>query len=455
MAVRNVRGESLADQYGEAVKQYQSIYVPDRSDLSVRPLMVTLLLVVGLVVAAFVGFNIGGSSTGVAFGPAVGSRLVRKATAALLFSVFAFVGAWTVGRNVIVTMSEGIVPAAQFTPIAGVGVLFFTGLSLLVSNLYGVPASTSMTAVGAIVGLGLATGSLNEALMFTIVSAWIVAPLIGLGIGAVIGRYVYPQLDARLSFTRLQKQLVQIDTAGRLPRVTFNKNATPRDLVGSLLVLGIACYMGFSAGASNAANAVAPLVGNGSVTVDQGVLLAVAAISIGGFTIARRTLATVGDGITDLPILAALIVSTVGATIITVLSYYGIPASLAVSTTCCIIGLGWGRASRAATLAELASPTQREEPGVTPTTGALTAPLTEGDGPAGPTVGDLASDEAPEPGDPPEGTPDVPQIGEEDIEELTAESLFDPAATSRIVALWILTPSISVVGSYLLFALLL
>ena len=123
---------------------------------------------------------------------------------------------------------------------------------------------------------------------------------------------------------------------------TRTGNRAPRDLVGSALVLDIACYMGFSAGASNAANAVALLVGNGAVTVDQGVLLAVAAISLGGFTIARRTLATVGNGITDLPILAALIVSTVGATIITILSYYGISASLAVSTTCCIIGLGWG-----------------------------------------------------------------------------------------------------------------
>ncbi|WP_058990890.1 inorganic phosphate transporter [Haloarcula sp. CBA1128] len=413
--------------------------------------MVSLLLVLGLLVAGFVGFNIGGSSTGVAFGPAVGSKLVRKVTAAALFSVFAFIGAWTVGRNVIVTMSEGIVPAAQFTPVAGVGVLFFTGLSLLVSNIYGVPASTSMTAVGAIVGLGLATGSLNEALMFTIVSAWIVAPLIGLVIGAAIGRYAYPQLEARLSFTRLERQLVQIDRSGRFPRLRLNRNASPRDLIGSALVLAIACYMGFSAGASNAANAVAPLVGNGAVSIDQGVLLAVAAISLGGFTIARRTLATVGDGITDLPILAALIVSSVGATIITVLSYYGIPASLAVSTTCCIIGLGWGRASRAVTLTELATPPSESNPGPNLSTGALAAPSTEEEKPAGPTVGELAAGESPTP----ETSPSVPAIGEEDIEELTAENLFDPAATSRIVILWVLTPSLSVVGSYLLFALLL
>jgi hypothetical protein len=70
-------------------------------------------------------------------------------------------------------------------------------------------------------------------------------------------------------------------------------------------------------------------------------------------------------------------------------------------------------------------------------------------------VGELASGEPTTPDDQHEGSPSVPAIGEEDIEELAAENLFDPAATSRIVILWILTPSLSVVGSYLLFALLL
>jgi len=416
-------------------------------------MMVSTLLGIGLVVAAFVGFNIGGSSTGVAFGPAVGSKIVGKVSAAGLFTLFAFLGAWTVGRNVIDTMSNGIVPAAQFSLVASVGILFFTGLSLLVSNLYGVPASTSMTAVGAIVGLGLATGSLNEALMFAIVSAWIVAPLVGFAAGAVIGRYLYPQLDARFAFTRLETSLVQFDSSGRVPRPRLNRNASSRDLVGSVLVLLIACYMGFSAGASNAANAVAPLVGNGSLAIEEGILLAVAAIGLGGFTIARRTLATVGDGITDLPILAALIVSVIGATIITVLSYFGIPASLAVSTTCCIIGLGWGRASRALSLAELATPSTGSEPGPGVTTDALTAPSVSEDGLTGPTVGELASDEdVPGRADDPQS---VPAIGTESLEELSAESLFDAAATGRIVSLWLLTPSLSVVGSYLLFVLLL
>ncbi|WP_224448688.1 inorganic phosphate transporter [Haloprofundus salilacus] len=416
--------------------------------------MVTLLAAIGVLVAVFVGFNIGGSSTGVAFGPSVGSRLVRKTTAAALFTSFALVGAWTVGRNVIDTMSSSIVPATQFSPVASVGVLFFTGTSLLVSNLYGVPASTSMTAVGAIVGLGLATGTLNQALMFTIVSAWIVAPLVGFACGAFIGRYVYPYLDRRIAFTRFEAHLIRLDRSGTVPRPRFNENASVRDIVGSATVVIIACYMAFSAGASNAANAVAPLVGaEGPLTVDQGVLLAVFAFGLGGFTIARRTLDTVGDDITELPILAALIVSVVGGTIITVLSVLGIPASLAVSTTCCIIGLGWGRASRAATVVELATPAPQRKLDLDVSTGALVTSRAE-NVPTSPTVGDLARGESP-PEESSEELPDIPDIGEVGAADLDRESLFDPRAVKRIAAMWVLTPTLAVVGSYLLFLILL
>ena len=412
--------------------------------------MVSLLLVAGIAAAVFVGFNIGGSSTGVAFGPAVGSRLTRKTTAAVLFVGFAFLGAWTVGRNVITTMSSSIVPAVQFTPVASVVVLFFTGLSLLVSNLYGVPASTSMTAVGAIVGLGLASGTLDQALMFVIVSAWIVAPLLSFAVGLVIGRYIYPYLDRYFAFTKFDLHFIQLDRSGTIPRLHLNPNASPQDVVGSLSVILIACYMAFSAGASNAANAVAPLVGpGGSLTVDQGVLLAVTAFGLGSFTIARRTLETVGDDITELPILASLIVSVVGGTVITMLSYLGIPASLAVSTTSTVIGLGWGRASRAATLTELATPTpERVAADVEIVTGALAASRAE-EVPASPTIGDIARHE--QPAEKPAEVPDVPAVGEKGPVDLDQKSLFDPAAAKRIVMMWVLTPSLAVATSYPVF----
>jgi PiT family inorganic phosphate transporter len=286
--------------------------------------------------------------------------------------------------------------------------------------------------------------------MFVIVSAWVVAPLSSFAVGLVIGRYVYPYLDRYVAFTKFDLHFIQVDRSGTIPRPYLNPNASRKDVVGSISVVVIASYMAFSAGASNAANAVAPLVGpGGSLTVDQGVLLAVAAFGPGSFTIARRTLETVSDDITELPILASLIVSVVGGTAITMLSSLGIPASLAVSTTSTIIGLGWGRASRAATLAELATPSPLSAPvDVEVATGALAASRAEGV-PTSPTVGDIARHE--EPAEKPVEVPDVPEAGEMGPVDLDRMSLVDPAAATRIVSMWVLTPSLAVATSYPVF----
>ena len=394
--------------------------------------MLAPLLVVGLLVAVFVGFNIGGSSTGVAFGPAVGSGTVSKLAAAGLMTGFALLGGYTVGRNVIRTMGGEIVPSSQFTVAASVAVLFFVGLALLVSNLFGVPASTSMTAVGAIAGLGVATDTIVWEVMGRIVSWWLVAPIAAFWVCAVIGRYLYPYLDATLPLGSADG-VVERRQAGPVPYPAPAPDAEPRDVAGVVLVVGIGCYMAFSAGASNVANAVAPLVGSGAVDPNQGVLLAGGAIGIGAFTIARRTLDTVGNDLTDLPLLAALIVEVVAASLITFLSAIGIPASLAVSATMSIVGLGWGRATRTTTLPEAAGAAMAgEEPAAEARVDALAA---DGTGPGG-APGDDRS---------------VRPIGEEDPDALAATELFDPATTGRVIVLWILTPSISALASYLLF----
>lgn len=201
--------------------------------------MVELFLLLGLGVAVFVGFNIGGSSTGVAFGPAVGSDILSKGWAAALMTTFAMVGGLTIGRNVTRTMGGEIVPAAEFEGAlaVSVAVLFFVGLSLLVSNTFGVPASTSMTAVGAIAGLGAAHGTLFTAKMLEIVSWWILAPILAFWLCAVIGRYLYPHLDARFPVSKGTGSVVKF--SGLFPR--FSDDATGREKVSVVLIALIAC----------------------------------------------------------------------------------------------------------------------------------------------------------------------------------------------------------------------
>jgi PiT family inorganic phosphate transporter len=318
-------------------------------------------------------------------------------------------------------MGGDIVPQAEFTLAASVTVLFFVGLALLISNLFGVPASTSMTAVGAIAGLGVASGTINWEVMGQIVTWWLVAPITAFWVCAMIGRYLYPHLEARFA----------IESPG--------EEKTTREQVGGILVVAIACYMAFAAGASNVANAVAPLIGSGDLALYPGVALAGAAIGLGAFTIARRTLDTVGSGLTQLPILASLIVEIVSASIITGLSQIGIPASLAVSATMCIVGLGWGRATRTTRLADAAGAAVTGK-----------AAVGSGDG-GGVSVNAIAADDGTD-ATANGGTREVAPIGEEEPGDVaTAADLFDPDATGRVVMLWILTPTIAATASFLVF----
>ncbi|MWG34478.1 inorganic phosphate transporter [Halomarina oriensis] len=403
--------------------------------------MVEVLLLVGLAVAVFVGFNIGGSSTGVAFGPAVGSGTLGKLAAGALMTVFVLVGGATGGTRVIQTMGGDIVPQDQFTLAASVAVLFFVGMALLVSNLFGVPASTSMTAVGAIAGLGVATNTIDWGTMGRIVTWWLVAPILAFWVCGVIGRYLYPYLDAWLDLDSSDDPALFVDRSGLVPIPRRHPNARRREVIGTVLVIAIGCYMAYAAGASNVANAVAPLVGANAIppldlfgvfelsSLYVAVVVASGAIGLGAFTIARRTLDTVGNDLTDLPLTAALIVETISASLITFLSFIGIPASLAVSATMCIVGLGWGRATRTTTLSDAAKAARSGEPPV-----AVDSVAADGHG-----------------GGRVKSVSDVPSIGEEDPGSLKASDLFDPAATARVVVLWVLTPSISAVAAYLVF----
>lgn len=222
--------------------------------------MVETVLAIGIVASLFVGFNIGGSSTGIAWGPPVGAGIIKKTTAAGLMTFFVFLGGWTVGRNVMDTLSGGII-TTELTLSAGVAVLFFIGLGILAANIFGVPVPTSMTTVGAIAGLGLATDTLNYPVVAGIISWWIVTPILGFWIGGVIGRYIYPEINRRVQIEKSDGPLLTLDRGGGFPKLTLGPNTTRPELLSTAAVLIIGCYVAFSAGASNVPNAAAPLVG--------------------------------------------------------------------------------------------------------------------------------------------------------------------------------------------------
>ncbi|MCY4731004.1 inorganic phosphate transporter family protein [Natronomonas gomsonensis] len=389
------------------------------------------LLVVGLLVAVFVGYNIGGANTAPAFGPAVGADIIPKAGAGLLMTVFFFVGGWTLGREVVETLGGEIVPAELFTTQASIIVLFFIGLALFISNFFGVPASTSMTAVGSIAGLGLATGNLNWVVMGQIVSWWVVAPIVAFWVSGVIGRYLYPYLNQWVAIAGTEGGPFRIERSGRIPTVRLAEGTTRRELTGTLLLVAIGCFMAFSSGASNVANAVGPLFGSGAITMNVGILLASAAVGLGAFTIARRTLDTMGNDLTQLPLTAAIVVAVVSSTLTAGLAAIGVPASFVIIATMSIVGLGWGRATR--------------------TTTARDAVRGEGEG-ANVSVGALAADDAATVGSTDTDGASARPMGEESPEDIPAASdLFDPETTGRVILMQNVVPAVATIGAFLVF----
>ncbi len=386
--------------------------------------MISFLLLAGIVGSIFVGFNIGGSSAGVAWGPSVGAGLITKTSAAALMTGFAFLGGWTVGRNVIDTLAEDII-AIPISLEEGVALLFFIGLGILLSNLLSVPVPTSMTTVGAIAGLGLATKKLNFETIGWIATWWVVAPFLGFFVGLIVGRHFYPALNRRFRIASSEGPLFTIDRSGTVPTLALGPNTTVGEVIGTVLVLVVSCYMAFSAGASNIPNAVAPLVSSGALGVDTAIVLATGAIAVGSFTIARRTMESVGTELTDISLFAALIVMLTAASITAGLSYLGVPISLVMATVMTIAGLGWGRATRPITLEDAVRGSVRGDIGKEIVLDALTV-----------------DQDAP-----------VAEIGEGEPVKVVEEAgdLFDRQALARYVSMWIVGPSVALALSYAYF----
>lgn len=382
--------------------------------------MIDPLLVVAVGVAIFVGYNIGGATTAPAFAPAIGAKLVSKLVAGGLMSTFFFLGAWTFGRRVVGTLGSNIVhDTGVFTLETSVVILFFIGFALFIGNLFSIPASTSMTTVGAIVGLGMATGELNWAVSGEIVAWWLVTPIIGFGLSAITGRYFHPRIERWVAGHRTEGRLVVFTRTGVVPRPTVTTESRDELLVGGLVV-SVGCLMGFSSGTSNVANVIAPLVGSGDLGMNVGILFGSAAVALGAFTIARRTLDTLGHEIADLSLPAAVIVAPVSATLVTLLAALGIPASFVVVATLCIAGIGWGRKTRQRNTA-----------------------LSEMD----PTGSD-AFERAAQP------TADFVTNARARPAADTDEAVFDPMTTIQVIVLQHTVPVLATIGSYLTFLLI-
>ena len=94
-------------------------------------------LLLPLLVAMFLGINMGGSGTAPSFATAYGSGILRRSLIPGLFGIFVLLGALMAGKNTAITLGKGILPAVSLDYTLTTVILFSVALSLLFANLLG------------------------------------------------------------------------------------------------------------------------------------------------------------------------------------------------------------------------------------------------------------------------------------------------------------------------------
>ena len=250
--------------------------------------LTTLVLLSG---GLFLGWSLGANDAANVFGTAVGTRMIRFATAALVCSLFVIAGAVVSGAGATDTLGRlGAVDmrAGAFT------CAFAAGLTVYYMTKSGLPVSTSQAVVGAIVGWNLFSGSLTDTATFvTILSTWVLCPILA----GLIAVPLYAATRYVLHWANLH--LLRVDTLIRF----------------ALLLAG--AFGAYSLGANNIANVMGVFVevspfaalslhgGYTFTSAQQLFLIGGIAIAIGVFTYSKRVMFTVGSSIAPMSPVAA------------------------------------------------------------------------------------------------------------------------------------------------------
>jgi PiT family inorganic phosphate transporter len=284
----------------------------------------------------FLGWSLGANDAANVFGTAVGTRMVRFATAAIICSVFVVLGAVISGSGAAHTLGRlGAVNALPGSFMAA----FSAALAVYAMTKLGLPVSTTQAIVGGIIGWNLYSQSQTDvSTLSTILSTWIICPVLAAVIAVVLFKIVThvlkvtrPHLLRTDAYTRLGLLL-----AGAFGAYSLGANNianvmgvfvpaspfTDFKLLGGLLplspvaawvvvvshslVLFVFASEGLESLLASAGLPTIPLV---PVSSSQAVVGAVIGIGMlkGGRTIQWRVLGGVGLGWVATPILAGVV----------------------------------------------------------------------------------------------------------------------------------------------------
>ncbi len=274
-----------------------------------------LAVLVFLSSGLFLGWSLGANDAANVFGTAVGARMVRFTTAAIVCSVFVILGAVISGAGPAQTLgklgSVNAIPGAFMVALSAASAVFMMTRA-------GLPVSTTQAIVGAIVGWNVFSGSLTDTgTLLTLAATWVICPILA----AVIAAGLYKAITAGVRAAK--PHLLRLDAYTR----------------AGLILAG--AFGAYSLGANNVANVMGVFVPVSPFTAlrlgdlavvssaQQLFLIGGIAIAVGVFTYSKRVMMTVGRDLAPLSPIAAFVVVVAHSLVLFLFASQGLEGALA------------------------------------------------------------------------------------------------------------------------------
>ena len=292
------------------------------------------------------GWSLGANDASNIFGTAVGSRMMRFSTAAIICSIFLIVGASTGGAAAETLNKLGTIHSlgGAFTVVlsSALAVFLMTRLSL--------PVSSSQAIIGGIVGANLFSGEPTDLTIFSkIISTWIGCPLLAMVFSAIL------YLLVKVFLRHFHIHIFRLDTCTRW---------------GLIFIGAIGAYNLGSNGVSSTMGVFVPsspfsdldILGTFHLSnTRQLFILGGLAMALGVITYSKKVMVTIGSSIFSLSPLMALIAVTSCSLVLFLFSSQGlhdflvnhnippiplVPVSSSQASVGAVMGIGLVRSAR-------------------------------------------------------------------------------------------------------------
>lgn len=272
------------------------------------------LTIAFILVSLYIGWTIGANDAANCLGPSVGAGIIKLPKAILLVGASVLLGSILQGRGTIETVGTRVVELSNVGMLMVFCALLGAALLKTFYILKGIPVSTTQAVIGALLGISIFGGApVRWDFVTGLFLAWLFTPLIA-ALFSFITYYLVALALGGMKLYFIQRYL-------------------------KILVILSGIFLAYSLGANNIGNTVGFIVGMDVWSITSAGI-------IGGFCMAlgvlfcKRTVKTVGMGITELDGWMAFAAQMGTAIAVYILTLFAIPTSITTAMIGSVAGVG-------------------------------------------------------------------------------------------------------------------